>query len=264
MVVHLAPRQPRGIDSLVSPRQSFVYRSTTRASTARRPRLPAAVRSCPSRRASAGLPSRRQKVHSAVRRLPPAQPFRSQPRRAAGEEDIVDETLGYFKANVLFKHFEVKGAADRTLIYLTLYTTQCLKRLETCPTQVPHSAPLPRAVPPRAARRGHSSLRRIVPALLGPWPHCSDTPSTLSGTGRRRHADGRRQGADGAGARGLQCAGRAALRPRLLLPRRSKPGRARCATPPPGPEGRTRAGRRCWRRCDRPVPTAACASRLPE
>mmetsp|Transcript_33302 Transcript_33302/g.110132 ORF Transcript_33302/g.110132 Transcript_33302/m.110132 type:complete len:173 (+) Transcript_33302:69-587(+) len=54
---------------------------------------------------------------------------------AEGEEDIVDETLGYFKANVLFKHFEVKGAADRTLIYLTLYTTQCLKRLETCPTQ---------------------------------------------------------------------------------------------------------------------------------
>ncbi|EOD03637.1 hypothetical protein EMIHUDRAFT_259880, partial [Emiliania huxleyi CCMP1516] len=25
---------------------------------------------------------------------------------AEGEEDIVDETLGYFKANVLFKHFE--------------------------------------------------------------------------------------------------------------------------------------------------------------
>ena len=48
-------------------------------------------------------------------------------------EDIIDETLGYFKANVLFKHFEVKGCADRVLIYLTLYTTQCLKRLESCP-----------------------------------------------------------------------------------------------------------------------------------
>ena len=46
----------------------------------------------------------------------------------------MDEALGFFKANVLFKHFEVKGAADRVLIYLTLYTTQCLKRLETCAT----------------------------------------------------------------------------------------------------------------------------------
>merc|ERR1711975_210435 len=47
-----------------------------------------------------------------------------------GEDDIIDEVLGFFKANVLFKHFEVKGAADRVLIYLTLYITQCLKKLE--------------------------------------------------------------------------------------------------------------------------------------
>jgi len=53
-----------------------------------------------------------------------------------GEEDIIDETLGYFKANVLFKHFEVKGTADRTLIYLTLYTTQCLQKLEKIATPV--------------------------------------------------------------------------------------------------------------------------------
>ena len=219
-------------------------------------------------------------MHSAVRRLPPAQPFRSHPRRAAGEEDIVDETLGYFKANVLFKHFEVKGAADRTLIYLTLYTTQCLKRLETCPTQVPHSAPLPRAVPPRAARRGHSSLTRIVPALLGPWPHCSDTPSTLSGPGTAA--------AQTDGVKALTALAHEAFsapgEPRFALasffPAGASPAElgaqhhlpaprathlpAPRATPPPGPEGRTRAGRRCWRRCDRPVPTAACASRLPE
>mmetsp|Transcript_70625 Transcript_70625/g.139985 ORF Transcript_70625/g.139985 Transcript_70625/m.139985 type:complete len:175 (-) Transcript_70625:283-807(-) len=49
-------------------------------------------------------------------------------------EDIIDEVLGYFKANVLFKHFEVKGGADRVLIYLTLYITQCLQRLEKCPS----------------------------------------------------------------------------------------------------------------------------------
>lgn len=56
------------------------------------------------------------------------------PLVAEGEDDIIDETIGYFKANVLFKHFEVKGPADRMLIYLTLYITQCLIRLEKCPT----------------------------------------------------------------------------------------------------------------------------------
>ena len=50
--------------------------------------------------------------------------------------DILDETLAYFKANVLFKHFEVKGAADRVLVYMTLYTTQCLRKLEPCATAI--------------------------------------------------------------------------------------------------------------------------------
>lgn len=43
-----------------------------------------------------------------------------------GQEDIIDETLAFFKANVLFRNFEVKGASDLLLIYLILYTTQCL------------------------------------------------------------------------------------------------------------------------------------------
>lgn len=58
------------------------------------------------------------------------------PIAADGEDDIIDETLGYFKANVLFKHFEVKGPADRVLIYLTLYITQCLKKLEGAPSKM--------------------------------------------------------------------------------------------------------------------------------
>jgi len=58
------------------------------------------------------------------------------PLLADSEDDIVDEVLGYFKANVLFKHFEVKGAADRVLIYLTLYITQCLQKLEKCPSPI--------------------------------------------------------------------------------------------------------------------------------
>ena len=42
--------------------------------------------------------------------------------------DIVDETLYAFRANIFFRNFEVKGAADKLLIYLTLFVCQCLKR----------------------------------------------------------------------------------------------------------------------------------------
>lgn len=58
------------------------------------------------------------------------------PLAPEGEEDIIDETLGFFKANVLFKHFEVKGGADRVLIYMTLYITQCLQKLEKFPSPI--------------------------------------------------------------------------------------------------------------------------------
>ncbi|XP_054158689.1 actin-related protein 2/3 complex subunit 3-like [Oppia nitens] len=44
--------------------------------------------------------------------------------------DIIDEALLYFKPNVFFKTFEIQSAADRVLIYLTLYITECLKRLQ--------------------------------------------------------------------------------------------------------------------------------------
>lgn len=36
----------------------------------------------------------------------------------------------YFRANVLFRNFEVKGGADKTLIYLTLHAVQCLVKCE--------------------------------------------------------------------------------------------------------------------------------------
>jgi len=48
---------------------------------------------------------------------PPCQP---------GVEDIIDETLTFFKANIFFRNFDVESNADRLLIYLTLYTAQCL------------------------------------------------------------------------------------------------------------------------------------------
>mmetsp|Transcript_33854 Transcript_33854/g.24890 ORF Transcript_33854/g.24890 Transcript_33854/m.24890 type:complete len:176 (-) Transcript_33854:152-679(-) len=48
----------------------------------------------------------------------------------ADKEDIIDEVLNLFRANVLFRNFEVLGGADRTLIYLTLHVVQCLVKCE--------------------------------------------------------------------------------------------------------------------------------------
>jgi actin related protein 2/3 complex subunit 3 len=52
------------------------------------------------------------------------------PQAQPNEEDIIDETLTTFKANILFRNFEVKGNADRLLIYLTLYASQCLRKIQ--------------------------------------------------------------------------------------------------------------------------------------
>jgi len=52
-----------------------------------------------------------------------------------GPDDIVDETLKLFKANVFFYEFEIKSDADRALIYGMLYITACLKKLEKCPNK---------------------------------------------------------------------------------------------------------------------------------
>ena len=50
-------------------------------------------------------------------------------------DDIVDEALYFFKANVFYRNFEFKGNADRTLCYLILYVTDCLQALAKCPTK---------------------------------------------------------------------------------------------------------------------------------
>lgn len=44
-------------------------------------------------------------------------------------EDIIDEALDLFRANCLFRNFEIKGNADRVLIYLILFISQCLGSL---------------------------------------------------------------------------------------------------------------------------------------
>jgi len=53
----------------------------------------------------------------------------------SGSTDIIDEAINFFRANVLFRKFEVKGHADKLLVYLTLYINMVLKRLESCKTE---------------------------------------------------------------------------------------------------------------------------------
>ncbi|KAF9464884.1 actin-related protein ARPC3 [Collybia nuda] len=61
------------------------------------------------------------------------------------QADIIDETLDLFRANSLFRNFEIKGPADRTLIVLILYVSDCLAKLgsaRTVPTQIEASKSL--------------------------------------------------------------------------------------------------------------------------
>ncbi|KAJ3375186.1 subunit of the Arp2/3 complex [Allomyces arbusculus] len=46
-------------------------------------------------------------------------------------DDIIDEALNLFRANCLFRNFEIQGPADRVLIYLILFISDCLSKLST-------------------------------------------------------------------------------------------------------------------------------------
>ncbi|KAM6496065.1 actin-related protein ARPC3 [Amanita muscaria] len=53
--------------------------------------------------------------------------------------DILDETLDLFRANSLFRNFEIKGPADRLLIIFILFISDCLQKLgnaRTTPNQI--------------------------------------------------------------------------------------------------------------------------------
>ncbi|KAG4304249.1 hypothetical protein PORY_002430, partial [Pneumocystis oryctolagi] len=43
--------------------------------------------------------------------------------------DIIDESIELFRANCFFRNFEIKGPADRTLIYGILFISDCLNKL---------------------------------------------------------------------------------------------------------------------------------------
>lgn len=48
-------------------------------------------------------------------------------------QDIIDEALFYFKPNMMFRTYTIKGDGDRLILYLTYYISQCLKRLVGVP-----------------------------------------------------------------------------------------------------------------------------------
>ncbi|KAI0638378.1 actin-like protein ARPC3 [Trametes polyzona] len=61
------------------------------------------------------------------------------------EADIIDETLDLFRANSLFRNFEIKGPADRLLIILILFVSDCLAKIgsaRTVPNQIEASKSL--------------------------------------------------------------------------------------------------------------------------
>ena len=45
------------------------------------------------------------------------------------QDDIIDEAISLYRANSFFRNFEIKGPADRALIYLILYIQECLVKL---------------------------------------------------------------------------------------------------------------------------------------
>ncbi|UDD56724.1 hypothetical protein AFCA_004251 [Aspergillus flavus] len=63
--------------------------------------------------------------------LPPLPPNVPDTEIAVDSEsyDCVDEILSLFRANVLFRNFEINGPADRMLIYGTLFISECLGKV---------------------------------------------------------------------------------------------------------------------------------------
>ncbi|RAK95419.1 actin-related protein 2/3 complex subunit 3 [Aspergillus ibericus CBS 121593] len=63
--------------------------------------------------------------------LPPLPPTADIEVPADSESyDCVDEILSLFRANVLFRNFEINGPADRMLIYGTLFISECLGKVK--------------------------------------------------------------------------------------------------------------------------------------
>ena len=50
-------------------------------------------------------------------------------------EDIIDEAINSFRCNIYFKNFEIKGTADRTLIFCMVCITKILQIVQKAPEE---------------------------------------------------------------------------------------------------------------------------------
>ena len=66
---------------------------------------------------------------------PTAEQLRHGPSPDDASYDPLDEVLSLFRANTFFRNFEVKGPADRLLIYGILFVSECLGKISPRMTQ---------------------------------------------------------------------------------------------------------------------------------
>jgi actin related protein 2/3 complex subunit 3 len=65
-------------------------------------------------------------------KLPDIDPSKLKSSLSEIDLDIIDESLIYFRANVLFKNFPIRGDADKLLVYITVYIQKCLEVVSSC------------------------------------------------------------------------------------------------------------------------------------
>jgi actin related protein 2/3 complex subunit 3 len=67
--------------------------------------------------------------------LPLKTKFRGPAYPSQEDYDIVDEVLDLFRVNTFFRNFEIKGGADRALVYGILFISDCLNKLKLTTTK---------------------------------------------------------------------------------------------------------------------------------
>lgn len=73
----------------------------------------------------------RTKVRGPAYTLPPTSlPLSESPDPDDESYDPLDEVLGLFRANTFFRNFEIRGPADRLLVYGILWVSECLGKIK--------------------------------------------------------------------------------------------------------------------------------------
>lgn len=61
---------------------------------------------------------------------PPLPSAAESPDADSPSYDILDEVLALFRANTFFRNFEIRGAADRLLVYGIWFVSDCLGKIK--------------------------------------------------------------------------------------------------------------------------------------